>query len=823
MAPRAGLPHLFVTRPPETQSYTAHSAGGGSKPPIPPRNRRQHGQSLSSEYRTAWKAALTRGQVSDVNTLPKGVALEFSSAPRFDLALNSLENEKHNIRLLAVRREGDTTHATVGIPLASEAHFLKRFDDYIEKDTRKGAPQHQPLVAPIEHIVLATLPSLWTDTVPLPTDPDRPQRWEVWLETEGENAGVVVERFRVAATRAGLELSPKHTLFVDRAVLLARGSARQLTASREAMSLVAEVRMAKESAEFFLEMPRAEEGDWVKDLVDRTTRPDKRAPSVCLLDTGVNRAHPLLEHALAVSDLHTYNAAWGVHDDGPDGPHGTRMAGLALYGDLTEVLASRQPLTLLHRLESSKILSAHERNPPDLYGAITKAGVARPEIVAPERRRVFCMAVTSIDDRDRGEPSSWSAEVDQICAGIEDGVEGRLMVISTGNCKPLTPSDYLTLNLTDEVHDPGQSWNALTVGAYTEKVVIAEQSHASWRPLAPPGHLCPTSTTSGTWKRTWPLKPELVMEGGNLAMDPSGTKLENLDSLRLLTTHHAPLTHLLGSSGDTSSAAALLARTAAQVWAQHPDLWAETVRALLVHSADWTPAMQKRFSGSTHSDIETRLRVFGYGVPCMERALWSAQNALTLVVQETLQPFETAKSKEMHLHALPWPKAALEALGATPVTLRVTLSYFVEPNPARRGWTNRHRYASHGLRFEMQAPTESLKQFQARVNSEADDGDRGSRRGDSWDLGSALRSRGSIHSDRWHGTAVDLSARAHLAVFPALGWWRERPKLGRTERRVRYALVVSIETPPGTTDIYTPVANSVGVRPISVGIPISSG
>ncbi len=80
-------------------------------------------------------------------------------------------------------------------------------------------------------------------------------------------------------------------------------------------------------------------------------------------------------------------------------------------------------------------------------------------------------------------------------------------------------------------------------------------------------------------------------------------------------------------------------------------------------------------------------------------------------------------------------------------------------------------------------------------------------------LGSDLRSAGSIHSDRWTGTAVALAEKEYLAVYPTVGWWKERRRLGRWNTRTRYALVVSIRTPGVETDIYTPVA-------IQLGIPI---
>jgi len=36
--------------------------------------------------------------------------------------------------------------------------------------------------------------------------------------------------------------------------------------------------------------------------------------------------------------------------------------------------------------------------------------------------------------------------------------------------------------------------------------------------------------------------------------------------------------------------------------------------------------------------------------------------------------------------------------------MRITLSYFVEPSPGEVGWKDRYRYASHGLRFELNGP-----------------------------------------------------------------------------------------------------------------------
>ncbi len=160
-------------------------------------------------------------------------------------------------------------------------------------------------------------------------------------------------------------------------------------------------------------------------------------------------------------------------------------------------------------------------------------------------------------------------------------------------------------------------------------------------------------------------------------------------------------------------------------------------------------------------------------------------------------------------------QTAMVALAQTNVELRVTLSYFIEPNPARRGWKSRFVYPSHQLRFDVCRPQETLEKFRTRVNKRArDEGYKGSKDSDSrWDLGPTLRHKGSIHQDTWRGTAADLATRGVLAVYPATGWWKTRPAMKRWDRTVKYALVVSIRTPEvaADVDIYAAVENLVSI------------
>ena len=165
----------------------------------------------------------------------------------------------------------------------------------------------------------------------------------------------------------------------------------------------------------------------------------------------------------------------------------------------------------------------------------------------------------------------------------------------------------------------------------------------------------------------------------------------------------------------------------------------------------------------------------------------------------------------MHLHSLPWPRQALEDLGDTQIELRVTLSYFIEPNPSERG-RSRYRYESHGLRFDVKRPYESVEEFRGRINAAARDEEKGDSQGgddDQWLIGKQARHRGSLHNDIWRGSAADLASRECVAVYPALGWWKTRTALERYDRGARYALVISIRAPEVDVDLYTEVANRV--------------
>lgn len=825
------LPHLLIPGRVPSEPYRPHPRGGDKPKTWTPPDPELHGRNLRVAIETAAREAHERRESSAlvVAGAKPGVCLVFTSPPDIRLALASLEAKKPGIEILGVRQrvlKDETVEelATVFVPEGKLGHFLDRFDQYVSEKTEKGARRHEALVQTLASIKLASLRALWTENDEAFPPDGLPTWWEVWLRmSDGEEEARLTEY----AAKLELELGSRRLTFPDRIVRTLRATPAQLASSIDVLGDLAELRLARELAAVFVTMPATEQADWAKDLSDRLDAAPPDAPVVCILDTGVNRGHPLLAASLAPEDLHACEPSWLVADHHG---HGTEMAGLALLGDVRAALGAVSRIQLQHRLESVKILPPTGANNIELWGTITGEAVSRAEIQAPNRRRTISLSIAANNTRARGLPTSWSAAVDALAAGraIIGGDRGldyldragtnprRLFVICAGNVDSMQ-RDYIERNDLETIHDPGQAWNALTVGACTRLVELDPDNptNEGITIVAAAGDLSPYSSTSVNFLRPWPLKPDVVFEGGNKGYDDSGSFQH--DELSLTTTSWKPAERLFTSTMGTSAATAQVSRMAAEIAAIYPNLWPETIRALIVSSAEWTERMLAR-AGLTRTRSQkesTLLRRFGFGEPSVLRATKSAKSALTLIVQDTLRPFVEGKLREMNVHNLPWPREALLDLGETPVSLRITLSYFIEPNPARRGWRNRYRYASHGLRFDVMKPTESISEFKKRLNHRAldEDEEKTSSVSDAadWLVGPDLRHHGSLHCDIWKGTAVDLAERAGIGIFPVAGWWKDQPKQDCSEDGVRYALAVTLTTPEIDVDLWTPVASQIGV------------
>ena len=121
-----------------------------------------------------------------------------------------------------------------------------------DKKGQKGQSlDHKALINTIASIRTAELRALWTDDLELlPEDPSEAFWWEVWLPVRGERQAAVND-FRKLATLSGCEVSAHQSNFPERTIVLMHGSQNQLEQSVTMLNCVAELRRAKDTAEFF--------------------------------------------------------------------------------------------------------------------------------------------------------------------------------------------------------------------------------------------------------------------------------------------------------------------------------------------------------------------------------------------------------------------------------------------------------------------------------------------------------------------------------------------------------------------------------------------
>ncbi len=743
----------------------------------------------------------------------------------------SFELPGQDVVILRSRRTDDRAEeSVVFVPDDARENLTRRLQDYSNPGNRD-----RPYVAQFEKV--ERIGSAETAKIFDPdTDFSAPAQrwWELWVR----DISNLREALVTAARNFGLDVHPEQLSFPDTIVVFIYATARQALAfASRAPGAIEEIRPGLGTIEPFLALGenRVTQHDFVDDLAGRIIPAKSNAPTICVLDTGVAAAHPLLADGLVIALA--VDETWGVDDHYPKGGHGTAVASLALHGDLEHPMNDQRYLELTHTVESVKLLPPRgaPRTPPPSYGMVTQSAVGLVEVSRPHAARSFCLASSCLD-ADASRPTSWSGALDQIAAGTIGGApEGvtsandapkRLLLVAAGNVIG-GPSEQVDRG--GPINDPAQSWNALTIGGYTTKIELGDDSGGKVA-FVGANEVSPFSTTSHELPTDLlPIKPEVLFEAGNMAVDEEGF-CEWHPALSLLSAGNNVTVEPLVPFWATSAAVGVASHFQGRLEAALPGYWPETYRALSVQSARWPEPIRRKLIGrgkkwktGSKGDRIALVRRVGFGVPDLDAAIASAKNDFTMIAQGVIQPYAmgagAAVYNEVHFYDLPWPKIALVDLGDHSVTLKITLSYFIEPNLTGKGATRPETYRSFGLRFALKKRRESEEDFRGRLSQlkadgdvEVDEDEWDSKGGDggeekddagsNWLLGPKAVSAGSLHCDIWRGKASDLVDHDAIAVHPAPGWWKSHLSKGRQADKGRYALVLSIAAEGVDVDLY---------------------
>jgi hypothetical protein len=181
--------HLLVPTAPTADPYTPHVRRIERPAYAGPADRQRHAAALRDALTEAQAESQASRAAMDITVhgAEPGVYVEFESPPGVELKLESLEDRRRGIELVAVHGapalpgEPVVQLGTVFVPDGALRHFFERFQQYAEERTEKGEPRHKDMVDRIAALRKATLHALWTDAAEAYPAEAETIWWEVWL------------------------------------------------------------------------------------------------------------------------------------------------------------------------------------------------------------------------------------------------------------------------------------------------------------------------------------------------------------------------------------------------------------------------------------------------------------------------------------------------------------------------------------------------------------------------------------------------------------------------------------------------------------------
>lgn len=743
-------PHQLVPTTTKAIEFESRSRGGPKPVRYPTANDRDGiATRIATEIESLPVRALEMDrEVVDTARIPMSVRATTSAGVPITLP-GSRSNE-----VLSVVGEEEGRRINVAYDPETITQFENAAEKYIGYTTGRK-PNNFNFFESMPKIAVTSVEDLWFSKREL-MRPGEQGRLELWVPTASE------ARLREVLEIVGLK-APKAVNY--RGVRVLRVEAGRDEFERLALSAtIAQLRPASALSNTTMLAPAGVQMAVVEAASNRVTPADADVPHTCLLDTGLGNAHPLIA-ASTSSRL----AVAGSNVDDNDG-HGTNMAGLALYHNLSGHLQSNDQLEFHTRLESVLVHS----DDPMISQLLPAERLERAVSLAENNAdvpRTFCFAMNAPSEASDGGFASLSCAIDKLA---QDVAKPRLFCVAAGNLEgqPLL-TDYQALNDITPLMTPAQAWNALTVSACTDLDSVPD-THSG---VAKAGDLSPWATTAVNWdsKHRAAAKPDVVYEGGNRMSDKVSGDCANHPDLCVLTTSK-DVGEPLSVTGMTSAATAAVSGLCTRVQAAYPKFWPETVRGLVIHSAEHTPVMQDRVASIVGTNARKKdkatamLDRFGYGKVDPAKVMENAADALTLIHQASLRPARFKDEKtvvlgNMRMHPMPWPTDVLSDLTNVRAELRVTLSYFIEPNPGLSMKGDANLYPSHLLNFDVKRPDEKNDDAIARINKLMDK-PQNDTEPTNWLFGQA-RGRGSVRHDRLYlDSAADLATMDGIMVYP---------------------------------------------------------
>lgn len=464
------------------------------------------------------------------------------------------------------------------------------------------------------------------------------------------------------------------------------------------------------------------------------TEPDANAPAVCVIDSGIQEGHFLLQPAIDQITSHCFLPGVNPTNVGdfvsPSG-HGTRVAGAILYG---ENVAKDGTPQLPFWIQNARVLDENNRMPVNLFPPQVISTVVQRFYNGVRHTRIFNHSINANVGYRLRYMSAWAAEIDLICANqdvliIQSG--GNLCL--SGGPPHMNIEDHLTTERDypkylyepfARIANPGQSLQALTVGS----VAYGHFETSEWQTFAQERGAPSAFSRAGfgIWNT---IKPEVVEYGGDNVHTPGVSPSVQTGSLipqacpeLVRSTMFSPGPAFDRDEVGTSFAAPKVSRLAARLQQLLPDEPALLYRALIVQSARWptvaeailtalrspNPQFNQERKQQLLDQAGQVIRCLGYGIPDEDRATSNTDYRTTLITSAETR----ISAGHCHIYQIPIPQLLRQQGDDFDIRIDVTLSYVAHPRRTRR---NLRRYLSTWVDWKSSKLGEGINNFLARA------------------------------------------------------------------------------------------------------------
>ncbi|HET9627449.1 MAG TPA: S8 family peptidase [Kofleriaceae bacterium] len=402
-------------------------------------------------------------------------------------------------------------------------------------------------------------------------------------------------------------------------------------------------------------------------------RPNLDGPRICVVDSGIAAAHPLLASNVGHEEAILTAATSPADQHG----HGTRVGAIAVFGSIRACYESggfSSPIVLF----SARVLNDSNHFDDERLIVKQMQAAIRTFKGPPHGCRVFNLSIGTLQPANSSKQSTWAEALDVLARE-----EQVLIVVSAGNNRSVLTSNASEAEAVLKNHpsqlrtpearlsDPATAAIAITVGALVEHEVPALRRGTGAadiiRSLGKIGEPSPfTRVGPGLGKA---VKPEFVEYGGNLVWEGTANthrRIRHEDGVSVMSFEREHTKRLFAFDFGTSYAAPRLARVAALLWhklhtdlgkAPHPNL----VRAVLATAASVPDSSRALIEAELDKDAV--MQVCGYGQVDEELAVTSSDRRVTLVAEGTI------KIDHFRIYEVPTPDEFRKAKGEKKITI----------------------------------------------------------------------------------------------------------------------------------------------------------